>query len=323
MPNDPLSSDLPTTSRREFFRRGAQTAAVVGAATIAPTAATAASARGAKTGKRIPIAEIKIDADKVNDLAAGIEDRIYVAADNTVFIFHADGRPHAQTRFASPVTAITVKKDGTAIVATRESVSLLGDKGQFIAIHDIEGTPSIVSLSTHANGAIFAADSGNKAIWKFAPDNTLSGKIETGIAPLDDFFPMAIDAAGNLNVADSHRHCVVKFAPSGERLGKWGNKSRDLSGFGGCCNPVAIAVTSKGSFVTAEAGLPRIKVFSADGSFRELVAGPEEFETNARESREHPEKPATCHDGGFELAVDSKDRILVLDRVGKKVRVFA
>ena len=314
-------SNETSTSRRDFFRRGARTAAVVGAAGLAGSTAVSSAAPPRRQSERI--AAIKIDAEKVRDLAAGPEDRIYVAADKWLMIFSADGQMRSKTILRSAIQAVAVQADGRAVVATETHANLLGTEGQFLATRKFEGKASLTSVALAKDGDIFIADSGNKTVWKMKDDGRITGKIEAGLEPLKDFFPLAVDPTGNLNIADIHRHRVLRFSPEGEKLGSWGKKSRDLEGFGGCCNPVALAATTNGQFVTAEAGLPRIKMFTADGSFQALVAGPDEFEENARRSREVPETPENCHDGGFELAVDSKDRILVLDRVSKEVRIFA
>jgi hypothetical protein len=57
--------------------------------------------------------------------------------------------------------------------------------------------------------------------------------------------------------------------------------------------------------VTAEKGLPRIKIYTARGKFECVVAGEEQY-------------PSTAAD----LAVDDRDRILVLDSDKKRVLIF-
>ena len=87
----------------------------------------------------------------------------------------------------------------------------------------------------------------------------------------------------------------------------WGTASLAASGFGGCCNPSHIALLPDGSLVTSEKGLPRVKVYDADGTFRAVVAGPESF------------RPGTV---GLDLAVDDEGRVLVLDPSREELRIF-
>ncbi len=61
----------------------------------------------------------------------------------------------------------------------------------------------------------------------------------------------------------------------------WGLSSNGLEGFGGCCNPTDIALLPDGRVVTSEKGLPRVKVYSADGQLLSVVVPPEEFRPNA------------------------------------------
>ena len=64
---------------------------------------------------------------------------------------------------------------------------------------------------------------------------------------------------------------------------------------------------SDGSFVSSEKGLERIKIHTPSGDFKTVVAGPDSFIEGTT---------------GLDLAVDSKDKIYVLDPVKEIVRVF-
>jgi len=59
--------------------------------------------------------------------------------------------------------------------------------------------------------------------------------------------------------------------------------------------------------VTSEKGIERIKIYSPLGDFRCIVATPAAFNEGTK---------------GLDLAVDSKDRILVLDPERNQVRIF-
>ncbi|MBM3243119.1 hypothetical protein FJZ31_43220, partial [Candidatus Poribacteria bacterium] len=50
-----------------------------------------------------------------------------------------------------------------------------------------------------------------------------------------------------------------------------GYLSMDIDGFCGCCNPVNFAMLPDGRFVTCEKGLPRVKIYDADGTFSGVV----------------------------------------------------
>jgi len=100
-----------------------------------------------------------------------------------------------------------------------------------------------------------------------------------------------------------------------------------VKGFSGCCNPVNFAIlqgpSSVGtgdSFVTCEKSLTRVKIYDAEGSFIGVVAGPEQLTGGAWHICNIPAK---CQKGGFDVAVDTAGRILVLDTIKNVVRIFS
>jgi hypothetical protein len=97
------------------------------------------------------------------------------------------------------------------------------------------------------------------------------------------------------------------FDKKGNMKSSWGKQSEEIDGFCGCCNPTHIALLSDGSFVTSEKAIPRVKIYSQTGEFQCIVAGPDQFDEGTK---------------GLDLAVDSKNRVYVLDVVRKLIRVF-
>jgi len=84
-----------------------------------------------------------------------------------------------------------------------------------------------------------------------------------------------LDVQANDNaiyVAENTRHRVRGFSREGRPLVEFGGRERDQpDGFSGCCNPMNVAFGDDGSVYTAESGIGRIKRFSPDGRFIELV----------------------------------------------------
>lgn len=81
----------------------------------------------------------------------------------------------------------------------------------------------------------------------------------------------------------------------------------EIEGFCGCCNPSHFAIREDGSFVTSEKGIPRIKVYDRLGRLASVVAGPDSFDEGTV---------------GLDLALDSAQRVLVLDPARRAVRIF-
>ena len=88
---------------------------------------------------------------------------------------------------------------------------------------------------------------------------------------------------GLLRVNNPGRHSVEVYSAKGDLESSWGKATATLStAFCGCCNPVGVALLADGRCVTCEKGLPRVKVYSAQGVFESVVAGPESFPENAQ-----------------------------------------
>jgi hypothetical protein len=86
----------------------------------------------------------------------------------------------------------------------------------------------------------------------------------------------------------------------------WGKGGREIGQFLGCCNPTDFAIFPDGRFVTAEKGVPRVKVYSKEGEFINVVAGPDSLGEDA---------------GGMDVAVKDGKVWVAMNRTGV-IRVF-
>ena len=82
---------------------------------------------------------------------------------------------------------------------------------------------------------------------------------------------------GTAWVTNPGRHRLEHYSADGQLLRTWGKASAAIAGFTGCCNPTDIAVLPDGRLVTAEKGIPRVKIYKTNGTFESVVAGPESF----------------------------------------------
>ena len=162
---------------------------------------------------------------------------------------------------------------------------------------------------------VFIADAGNKIVVRYNLQGDIINRIgEKDVAQEIDgfvipspYFDIAIGYEGNLWIVNPGRHKLENYTFDGKLRSSWGETSINLNGFCGCCNPTHIALLSDGSFVTSEKGLPRVKVYNQMGKFKEVVAAPDQFDEGTI---------------GLDLAVDSENRILVLDPRRQQVRIF-
>jgi hypothetical protein len=75
---------------------------------------------------------------------------------------------------------------------------------------------------------------------------------------------VAVDASGDVYVADSTNHRVQKFTSDGTFLTKWGSYG---SGDGQFIRPSAIAVDGSGNVFVVDGGNVRIQKFTSTGTF--------------------------------------------------------
>ncbi len=148
-------------------------------------------------------------------------------------------------------------------------------------------------LAVDAAGNLFIADTFNNRIRRVSPDgiiSTVAGSEFGGFfsgdgGPATDAslaFPqgVAVDAAGNLFVADTFNHRIRQVSPDGIISTVAGNGIRGLSGDGGpatnasLANPDGLAVDAAGNLFIADSSNHRIRRVSPDGIISK-VAGSE------------------------------------------------
>lgn len=77
---------------------------------------------------------------------------------------------------------------------------------------------------------------------------------------------------GVLYTAENGRHRIIKYDRDGNVLATWGSRdSHNIEGFGGCCNPMNLCFDVAGNLYTAESHIGRIKRYTPDGKFLNLV----------------------------------------------------
>jgi len=117
-----------------------------------------------------------------------------------------------------------------------------------------------------------------------------------------------MDPDGFLWAANTGRHSLENYTLDGDFRSSWGESGMEIQGFSGCCNPSHFVILEDGSFVTSEKGLPRVKLYNRIGDLISVVAPTERFLEGTV---------------GLDLAVDSAQKIYVLDPLQKLVRIFA
>lgn len=258
---------------------------------------------------------VNIPGQRPRALCVDSDDNIFVAVDSTVIKFNAFGSVEKVFSVGAPVNCLTISTDGELYLGYKSRIAILDQVNQSITgLVDLLSTSHLTSLAVDHN-YIFAADAGMRIVHQFDHRGgivrTLGGRDNAsgrlGFIVPSPFFDLAIESKGQMWVVNPGQHVIEKYRADGELVSQWGERSPKLKGFCGCCNPTHIAFLPDGRFVTSEKGLVRVKLYTSNGEFDRVVAGPKNFSRNAI---------------GLDLAVDSNSRILVLDPGAQQVRIF-
>jgi hypothetical protein len=249
---------------------------------------------------------------------------ITVAADHRLWWVSMDGKPQRSIETPRPVRALCHDAKGCLWMTFSDQIARLSADGSLEMIGGGLGTESaLTGIAVAEDGRIFAADSARRVIWRLDAEGKLLGRISPGnkgFAVPRAFFPITWQD-GCLIVAEPGRHQIQRFTAEGEKVASWGARSREESGFAGCCNPVALAPMADGSVVTVERGLARVKRFNTAGEMLGQLAGPEAFA--AQISQDDEGDLFACEGGLFDVAVSKTGRVIVLDRAAGELRVLS
>lgn len=273
-------------------------------------------------------------------IAIDAYDYLWVGGDKAITILDANkGGPHECTTFGGGYSfdeaprCIATSKDGLLAIAFDTKVFFRTGGIFFDSWSKPDRTPfgegpanppaelplppkAIVTSMCMTVTDIFIADAGNRVVWRYSRQGKILGRIGDkdanrnieGFVIPSPHFALAMGKDTLLRVVNPGRHRIEAYTEGGDMEFAWGTFDTAPAGFCGCCNPTNIAILPDGSFVTSEKGLPRVKIYDANGVFQSIVAGPEAFKEDVQ---------------GLDLAAGPDGRIYVLDPSAKAVRVFA
>lgn len=279
--------------------------------------------------------DVHVFASKVaqpSAVAVGPDDRIYVSGVQVVRVFDPSGEEVSSIELeGSPSCLAVVPADhalaGSVLVGIGDHVEVYGADGGRKAVWPSLGDRAVLTSIAVAEEDVFVADAGQSRVHRLDLEGKPVGVIgdhdaagnQAAFAVPSPFFDVAIHPDGWLRVVNPGALRIEAFSFDGNLELFWGKSGADIEGFFGCCNPANMAVLPDGRFVTAEKGLIRVKVYSADGQFEAVVAGPEAFGAEAAAANES----LSDHEyTAVDVAVDSAERVIVLDLTTGKVHVF-
>ncbi len=269
----------------------------------------------------------------VRGLATGPDDRVYVAGESTVLVFGSDGKRQAEIPVKGEPTCLAVGgaehvHPGRLYVGAGNRIHLFDSQTAVGTWTDGFNDKSVLTSLAVAEEAVFVADAGNRIVLRLDPDGKLLGRIGEpdeaqgirGFVIPSPHFDVAVTADGLLRVVNPGARRIETFTANGDLLGQWGKASAQIDGFFGCCNPADFTVLPDGRFVTAEKGIPRVKIYSPRGELDCVVADPQMLDQTVSAAQLNED---SGHTPTFDVAVDSGGRVLVLDPLTRQVRVFA
>lgn len=222
--------------------------------------------------------------------------------------------------------AETIRYDGpgTCVAFDHERL-LVGVEGKVLQVAASSRQPrvwldvgpgAVITCIAVGKDAIYLADAGHRRIVRCTLDGKIRGYLcekdekrgYNGLIVPSPHLDVCVDADGAVHVANPGSHRIEIYDSDGAPRWSWGEESQDMPGFCGCCNPTDFALLPDGRYVTTEKGIPRIKIYSPEGHFECVVAGPEHL------------SPGVV---GVDVAVLADGVIAALDRGIGAVRLFA
>ena len=247
------------------------------------------------------------------------------------------------TRTAVSPVAVTVDSSGNVYVADyyAHAIRRISSMGVITVLAggvspgDIDGTGAAASFSFPAGvavdtaGNVYVADSGNNQIRKVTPAGvvtTLAGKSaagsEDGVGANANFNQpsgVAVDAAGNVFVADGQNCEIRKITPAGLVTTLAGSKDvlgGHADGSGATANfylPYGVAVDGSGNIYVADSGNNEIRKITPAGEVTTVAGNPMRGDADGARAGAGFYSP-------FGVAVDGAGNLYVADAGNREVR---
>ena len=248
-------------------------------------------------------------------IAIGADGRLYVVGDKTIVAFDAKGKRISRFGLDDSPYCIAAAANGRLYIGMRDHVCVYGTSGKQISRWASIGGKAYITSVSADKSAVWVADAGNRVVLKCDFAGRILGqfgkrddsKHVLGLIVPSPHLDVVAAAGGAVWTANPGRHVLELYANDGSLKRSWGKTSFAIDGFSGCCNPTDFAILPDGRFVTSEKGIPRVKIYAANGKFVGIVAGFESFKSDVV---------------GLDLATNSNGGIYVLDPANACVKVY-
>jgi uncharacterized protein (TIGR03437 family) len=227
----------------------------------------------------------------------------------------------------NPQTNRVVKITPAGVVSTIAGTGIPSFSGDGGPASQSQLGPS--ALAFDASGALLIADTFNVRVRRIQPDNTIAtivgngGYFSTGdgaaaaSASMNNPQGVAVDAFGNLFIADTGNNRIRKVTPDGIINALAGNGTPGFTGDGGPAGaatfnrPLRVLVNPAGNVLVADSQNGRIRQVDSSGTIASIAGG------TASSSVGYPMGLGLNPAGGFLVADSGGERILNVDSTGK------
>jgi len=234
----------------------------------------------AKIGYR-ELPHFELELKNASAMAVGKKGNIYIGGESGFALLDSSGKHMLLTDLSRPVKSIAVSPGGTIFIGDTDRVRVLDKNGRESSSWEPFSDVAFITSIAATDEYLFAADARNRVIWRYTHDGTVSGTIgkkdkAAGIKGFfipGPFFDIATAYEEELWAVNPGRHALENYTLDGRLQTSWSKSSIDIDGFCGCCNPTHFALMPDGAFITAEKGIPRVKIHEPSGALRTVVAG--------------------------------------------------
>ena len=221
--------------------------------------------------------EVPIPLAEPTGIASVDDGTIYVCGDRSLLALDRSGAVKERWDFDGDPTCVAAGPDGSLYVGMTDHVEVVRRGAAGSTAWTSLGNQAIVTSVAVVGAAVLVADAGNRMVLRFDAGGRLVSTLGDDYVIPSPYFDVAGAPDGTVWVADPGRRTVRHYRLDGTLIGSWGESSPGIGGFGGCCNPVHLAVLPCGAPVTAEKGSPRVKVYEPDGRLWMVTAVSADF----------------------------------------------